>query len=194
MITVLDYGINNIRSIEKALQFVGADVQVSKVIPSSGKLVIPGVGAFGAAMAHLAPLKADIKEFASQGHSVLGICLGMQLLFDRSEEFGDHEGLGLIPGRIRYLKPASGIKIPHMGWSTTKSAPGQLFAASPETQYYYVHSLIAECASAADVVGTAIHGEEFVAIVQRENVYGTQFHPEKSGRVGLELLRKFALC
>lgn len=160
------------------------------------KLVIPGVGAFGAAMERVAPLASDIRAFAASGAPLLGICLGQQLLFERSEEMGDHEGLGLIPGRVRYLPADRGLKVPHIGWSPLSICRPEGIAnrLRDGEQVYFVHSLYTECNDRDDVVAIADYGLPFAAMVQRGNVYGAQFHPEKSGEVGLRILRGFVDC
>lgn len=193
MITILDYGINNLSSVEKAVRHLGHDCQVRPDLQGATKLIIPGVGAFGAAMEHLAPLASDIRAFANGGNPVMGICLGQQLLFERSEELGEFQGLGLIPGRVRYLPADRGLKVPHMGWSEIRfrSSTGLGQGAVPGEQVYFVHSLVTECEEPADIAATAEYGVEFAAAVQRENVWGTQFHPEKSSKVGLRILDNF---
>jgi glutamine amidotransferase len=186
----------NLRSVEKAVQSLGFSCTVSRTVKDATKLIIPGVGAFGAAMERLHPLKADIRSFAGDGNPLLGICLGQQLLLDSSEEQGEHEGLGLISGRVRYIPLNTGVKVPHIGWSPlTYRAHGGLASGSVQgEQVYFVHSLYTDCTDASDVVATASYGLEFPAAVQRGNVWGTQFHPEKSSSVGLRILRTFLEC
>jgi glutamine amidotransferase len=193
LITILDYGMGNLRSVEKALQSLGAPCRISPDLKGADKLVIPGVGAFGAAMERVGPMAADIRAFAATGAPVLGICLGQQLLFDSSEEMGEHAGLGLIPGRVRYLPRDRGLKVPHIGWSPLAICRDGGLAASlhDAEQVYFVHSLYTECADPGDVVAMAEYGIKFAAMVQRGNVFGAQFHPEKSGEVGLRILRSF---
>ncbi len=196
MITILDYGMGNLRSVQKALQALGAKAEISVEVADAGKLIIPGVGAFGAAMERLTPLRQEIREFAASGKPVLGICLGQQLLFDRSEELGAHEGLGLIPGEVRYLPRDLGLKVPHIGWSplTYRRHGGIGDGGSDGEQVYFVHSLHTVCAEPEDVLATADYGIEFAAAIQHENVWGVQFHPEKSSAVGLRMLRRFVQC
>jgi len=186
----------NLRSVEKALQSLGAECCVSSDLSQCEKLIIPGVGAFGAAMERIAPLANEIRAFASAGGPLLGICLGQQLLFDRSEELGEHVGLGLIPGDVRYLPGDVGLKVPHMGWSplTIKRSTGAAANVRAGEQVYFVHSLFTDCSDASDVVATAEYAVEIPAIVQRANVWGAQFHPEKSGEVGMRILRTFIEC
>lgn len=185
----------NLRSVEKALQHLGAECEISPRL-GSGKLVIPGVGAFGAAMERLAPMREEIRAFAAEGNPVMGICLGQQLLFDRSEEMGEFEGLGLIPGRVRYLPKNLGLKVPHMGWGplTVRKHDGPAQNTHDGEQVYFVHSLYTDCADSSDIAATAEYGIEFPAMVQRGRVWGAQFHPEKSGEVGLRILRSFIEC
>lgn len=186
----------NLRSVEKALQSLGAECEVRSDFVGADKLVIPGVGAFGAAMERVGALAGEIQAFARGGAPLLGICLGQQLLFESSEEMGEHLGLGLIPGRVRYLPGDRGLKVPHIGWSPLalcreEGIAGRLHDGE---QVYFVHSLYTDCAEPDDVVAIANYGVNFPAMVQRGNVYGTQFHPEKSGDVGLRILRSFVEC
>ncbi len=196
MITILDYGMGNLRSVEKAVEFLGFQCRISETVAGASKLVIPGVGAFGAAMERIAPLGQEIRAFADAGGPLLGICLGQQLLFDSSEELGEHAGLGLIPGRVRYLPIEWGLKVPHIGWSPLhyRSSTGLAQGGVDGEQVFFVHSLYTDCAERGDVLATATHGLEFAAAVQRRNVWGTQFHPEKSSTVGLRMLKNFLEC
>jgi glutamine amidotransferase len=196
LITILDYGMGNLRSVEKAFQNLGAECQVRSQLRGSDKLVIPGVGAFGAAMERVGPLASEIRAFADGGAPVLGICLGQQLLFEVSEEMGEHAGLGLLPGRVRYLPRDRGLKVPHIGWSPLAicRVDGIADRIHDGEQVYFVHSLYTECADPNDTVAIADYGLRFPAMVQRGNVHGTQFHPEKSGEVGMRILRSFVDC
>ncbi len=201
-IAVVDYGMGNRRSVEKALWHIGARAMISRdhdQIQRADGLIVPGVGAFPRAMRNLnelglAPL---IRERAQAGMPVLGICLGMQLLFERSEEVRDAEGLGLIDGEVSRLRSGS-LRIPHIGWNeVTFEQPCPLTAGLPEPgcAFYHVHSFVARPRRAQHVVGTTEYGERFASIVGRGNVLGVQFHPEKSSGHGLEMLRNFAsLC
>lgn len=193
MIGVLDYGMGNLRSVLKAFEFLKIPARLVERVEGVERLVIPGVGAFGAAMERIEPLRDEICAFAEGGSPVLGICLGQQLLFDRSEEMGTHRGLGLIPGSVRYL-PAEGRKVPHMGWSplTYRRFDDLSEGGVDGEQVYFVHSLYTDCAEPSDVAATADYGVEFPAMVARGNVWGAQFHPEKSGAVGLRMLERFA--
>jgi len=186
----------NLRSVEKAVEFLGVRCVVSSDVSGATKLIIPGVGAFGAAMERLGPLRKDIASFAASGQPLLGICLGQQLLFDTSEELGEHVGLGLIPGRVRYLPASMGLKVPHVGWSPLhyRGSEGLAKSCTEGEQVYFVHSLYTDCSEVSDVVATATYGLEFAAAVQRKNVWGTQFHPEKSSAVGLRILKNFLEC
>ena len=181
----------NLRSVVKAFEALKVPVRLVERVSGIEKLVIPGVGAFGAAMERIDPLREEILAFASKGGPTFGICLGQQLLFERSEEMGEHEGLGLIAGRVRYL-PSEGRKVPHMGWSPL--AYRHEIGGEQGEQVYFVHSLYTECEDPNDVAATATYGIEFPAMVERGNVWGAQFHPEKSGAVGLRMLKRFAEC
>ena len=189
---ILDYGMGNLRSVEKAIEALDFPVSIATSIGSAERLIIPGVGAFGAAMARLGPMRDEIRAFAASGRPVLGICLGQQLLFERSEEFGAHEGLGLLPGSVRYLPSGEGRKIPLIGWSEVEVEDEVLGRGLRDgDQFYFVHSLYTDVAEPSDVALTARYGIAFPAAVRRENVWGMQFHPEKSGEAGLRLLRNF---
>ena len=201
-IAVVDYGMGNRRSVEKAFEHVGATVRVTHQpdeLAGADGLVIPGVGAFPRAIANLRRLKLVdlIKDRAQSGTPLLGICLGMQLLFERSEELEPTEGLGLIPGEVTWLR-TGGLPIPHIGWNHVSFArPSPLTEQLPDEgcAFYHVHSLAVRPEDDAHVIGTAEYGERFATLVARENVFGVQFHPEKSSAAGLELLGAFvALC
>jgi glutamine amidotransferase len=198
VIAVVDYGMGNRRSVEKALQHVGVTAVITgdhEVLRSANGVVLPGVGAFPQATKNLSAAGLDtlLCELAAAGMPLLGICLGMQLLFERSSELGGAEGLGLIPGTVRPLD-AAGLRVPHIGWSEVRfehSSP--LTAELPATgvPFYHVHSFVAAPSERSDVIGTAEYGERFATIVARGNVFGAQFHPEKSSRDGLSLLSSF---
>jgi glutamine amidotransferase len=196
VIAVLDYGMGNLRSVEKALEHVGGEVVLTHDagrIRDAGALVLPGVGAFPKAMAAIRErgLDALIEERRAAGVPVLGICLGMQLLFERSVELGGADGLGLLPGEVRGLD-APGLKIPQIGWNAVAwQRESPLTAGLPDpAAFYHVHSF-APVASNGVVLGTAEYGTTFVSAVAGDGVYGVQFHPEKSGPDGLALLRNF---
>ena len=197
MITLIDYGGSNLRSVHKALEFVGATVSIATQagqIARAEKLILPGVGAFGAGMNALREreLAQAIRERANQGAPLLGICLGMQLLFKRSEEMGQHDGLGLVEGDVARL-PAGGPKIPHMGWNQIEhDGSHRLLAGVPPGAYaYFVHSYLCRPANPVATIAHADYGQPFAAIIVQDNIYGIQFHPEKSQQVGLTLLRNF---
>lgn len=198
MIVVLDYGMGNLRSVERAVQHLGFRCSVQQHLTGATKLIIPGVGAFGAAMEHIGPLAQEIRSFALSGQPLMGICLGQQLLFEVSEELGEHQGLGLIGGRVRYFPKDLGLKVPHIGWNEVDFKPGEpVFKSSDESkakeaeQYYFVHSLYTDCSDPEDVAATTEYGIRFASAVRRDNIFATQFHPEKSGDAGLDLLKGF---
>jgi imidazole glycerol-phosphate synthase subunit HisH len=196
VIAVLDYGMGNLRSVEKAFEHVGAEVEIThdaERIRAASGLVLPGVGAFPKAMRAIGErgLDALIHERREAGVPMLGICLGMQLLFERSVELGGADGLGLLPGEVRALD-APGLKIPQIGWNAVawkQESPLVAGLADP-TAFYHVHSF-APVASNGVVLGTAEYGSEFVSAVAGDGVWGVQFHPEKSGPDGLTLLKNF---
>ncbi|WP_249009720.1 imidazole glycerol phosphate synthase subunit HisH [Conexibacter sp. DBS9H8] len=191
---IIDYGMGNRRSVEKALVHVGADVRVSDdtdELAGMDALVLPGVGAFARGMAQLRErgLIGLICDQAASGTPLLGICLGMQLLFEGSSELGGARGLGLLPGEVRALA-AGRLPVPHIGWNeVTLVRSSQLLERN--APFYHVHSYCAVPADPADVIATAHYGERFATAVGRANVLGVQFHPEKSSTDGLALLRRF---
>jgi len=200
-IGLVDYGMGNRRSAEKALEHVGAHVEVSgdpQMLREMDGLVLPGVGAFPAGMRAIRELELDdlLLERARAGVPLLGLCLGMQLLFERSEEHDGAEGLGLLAGTVRRLS-APGLKLPHIGWSEVRwRRETPLAEGLPDPSYlYHVHSFAPAPADEEVVLATADYGEPFAAIVGQGNVYGTQSHPEKSSAHGLALLANFTrLC
>lgn len=197
MITVVDYKLNNLRSIENTLRRLGHDVQVTsdpKVVRNAEKLILPGVGAFRDAMKNLTELDL-IEPFTSRvkaGVPTLGICLGMHLVFSESEEFGLHRGLDLLPGRVR--KIPEGVIVPHMGWNQLhlKTQDPLLAGIEPGSFVYFVHSYYVDPATLDITLASTDHGIEFAAIVHKDNIWATQFHPEKSQKVGERLLDNFA--
>ena len=198
MIAIVDYGMGNRRSVEKALEHVGAPAAITRdhdEIRSAAGVIVPGVGAFPEAMRNLSALGLDavVRERAAAGVPLLGICLGMQLLFETTTEHGGATGLGLLPGDVTYLD-TRGERLPHIGWNlVTLQRPARLTEGLGDAAaFYHVHSLACRPSDPADVVGTAEHGERFASIVERGNVFGVQFHPEKSSRDGLALMRNFA--
>lgn len=203
MIAIVDYGVGNLFSLSSSLKALGIESELTADptrLQQADQVILPGVGAFGDAMKKLQATGLDqaVKQLAASGKPLLGICLGMQLLFDSSEEFGQQAGLGLIPGRVVSLKEAfeqKGIdlKVPHIGWNpiTIKQTSPLLKNIQEQDQFYYVHSFYAtDCES--HLVATSEYGVSVPGIVAKDNVYGTQFHPEKSGKVGLALLQAFA--
>jgi glutamine amidotransferase len=194
-LAILDYGMGNLRSVEKAFAHVGVHARVTRdagEISHAAGLVLPGVGAFPKAMAAVRELGLD-ELVRSAEVPVLGICLGMQLLFEESAELGGAEGLGLLRGRVEPLD-APGLKVPQIGWNavTWRRRTSLDEGLGTETAFYHVHSFAPRPADEADVLGTATYGSEFVSAVARGSVYGVQFHPEKSGADGLRLLANFA--
>ncbi|MBR5524195.1 MAG: imidazole glycerol phosphate synthase subunit HisH [Clostridia bacterium] len=200
MIAIIDYGVGNLFSLKSSFAAIGAEAVVTAdpaVIRSADRVILPGVGAFEDAAAKLreSGMAALLKELAASGKPIMGICLGMQLLFDKSYEYGEHQGLGLIPGTVRPIAdviPAD-YKIPHIGWNALRYAKEKhpLFRYLKEGDcVYFVHSYYAtECTPA--VIATAEYGADLTAAVALDNVCGCQFHPEKSGEVGLSILRAF---
>jgi glutamine amidotransferase len=198
-IGVVDYGVGNRRSVEKALERVGARVALTgdhDALAAADGLVVPGVGAFVAAMTRLRAAGLDelVVAGARAGTPVLGLCLGMQLLFERSDERGGDEGLGLLAGGVRAMAPGEGLKIPHIGWNEVRftGASPLVEGLGPSAAFYHVHSFAAEPENPADVLGSGDYGGPFVSVVARDSVFGAQFHPEKSSVAGLVLLRNFA--
>ncbi len=197
LVGVVDYGMGNRRSVEKALEHVGARVVVSadrSLLAECDGLVLPGVGAFPRAMGNLAALGLDsfLVERVEAGVPVLGICLGLQLAFDHSSELGGADGLGIVPGEVRALE-AGELKLPHIGWSTVHwQRDSPLLAGLPrDVAYYHVHSYTCEPAQPGDLLGEAEYGGRFVTAVSRGSFSGVQFHPEKSSLDGLRLLANF---
>jgi glutamine amidotransferase len=198
-LAVVDYGMGNRRSVEKALEHVGARAVVSgdpDLLRAAAGLVVPGVGAFPRAMERLREGGLDelLRERVQAGTPVLGICLGMQLAFDSSTEMGGAAGLGIIAGEVRALEPGA-LKLPHIGWNeVTFTKPTSPLIADLPTRcaFYHVHSFAPVPAFAQDTLGTAEYGAPFVTAVRRGSFYGVQFHPEKSSAAGLRLLANFA--
>jgi glutamine amidotransferase len=195
MIGVVDYGLGNLGSVLKAFRHVGAPVVLSgdaKILRETDALVVPGDGAFGTAMDELRTrdLLPVVRDAVAEGTPLLGICVGMQLLFEESEEHGRHAGLGLLPGRVRRF--ADDLVVPHMGWNRLRATqPDPLLAGIPDGSHvYFVHSYYCE-ANARDTVAATAYGAEVAAIVRAGNVVGMQFHPEKSQAVGLRLIANF---
>jgi len=198
MITIVNCGINNLRSVEKAFAHLGYETKVTRdpdEVSRAEKLVMPGVGAFGAAMKALEKdgLDEAILSVIKRGKPFLGICLALQLLFDWSEELGLHAGLGVVSGKVVKFDETPGLKIPHMGWSALNfSRQTKLFAGVENgAMVYFVHSYHALPDEADIVAASSTHGAPFVAAIERDNVMAAQFHPEKSSAVGLKILDNF---
>ena len=204
MIAIVDYGMGNLRSVQKALEQVGSEARITRDpadIDRAEKVILPGVGAFGDAMANLRErgLVRPLVDAAASGRPFLGICLGLQLLFEVSYEEGEYEGLGVIPGRVLRFNfagrsDATGLKVPHMGWNQlawAKPCPLLGGLASPQ-HFYCVHSYYVSPADSSVTCGVCDYGGPFTAMVWRDNLFATQFHPEKSQKAGLTILRKFA--
>lgn len=196
-IGIVDYGMGNRRSVEKALEHVGAQPLLSsdaRLLSACAGLVLPGVGAFPRAMANLRELGLDalMRERVAAGVPTLGICLGMQLAFERSSELGGAEGLALVPGEVRALA-GGGLRLPHIGWNAVRferSSPLSI-GLPQQIDCYHVHSFVAVPEEADDVLATAEYGERFTTAVARGSFFGVQFHPEKSSTLGLQLLANF---
>lgn len=196
MIAIIDYGMGNLRSVQKAFEFLGYEAVITDspdVIASASHVILPGVGAFEDAMYRIRETQLDKALFraAADGKPVLGICLGMQMMFEHSDENGHFDGLGLFPGTITRLEE-HGLKIPHMGWNTLSTRDCPLFDASDDPCVYFVHSYCMADMSDEWTAATCDYGQTFTAAICRGNVMATQFHPEKSGEAGLRMLRRFA--
>lgn len=196
-IAILDYGMGNLRSVEKALEHVGATATISHgeaEVRAADGVILPGVGAFPRAMERISALGLDelIAERREAGVPILGICLGLQLLFDSTTELGGADGLGLLPGAVAELE-ADGLKVPHIGWSPVRwERESRLVEGiESETPFYFVHSF-APRPRQAELLGTAAYGSRFACAAESGNVFGVQFHPEKSSAAGLRLLSNFA--
>jgi glutamine amidotransferase len=199
MIVIVDYGMGNLRSVQKGFEKVGAPAVVSRdrhAVANAARLVLPGVGAFPECMRNLDRfgLVEPVLEVIRSGRPFLGICLGLQLLFDESEEFGRCEGLKVLRGKVRAFDRNMGLKIPHMGWNQvwfSKEVP--MFRGIDDGSYFYfVHSYYVDPEDQADVAAQSEYGIRFACAVQRENVFALQFHPEKSQDIGLRILKNFA--
>lgn len=199
-IAVVDYGMGNLHSVSKAVERLGHHPIISsdpQVIRSADGVILPGVGAFGDAMANLQASSLDdtVRQIAESGQPLLGICLGMQLLFTESEEDGSHKGLGLLPGRV--VRFTGDLKVPHMGWNRLEflQPDNPIFSGLSEEYVYFVHSYHALLELPEQLLATTDYGVPVTAIVHRDSIYGMQFHPEKSGELGIRLLDNFLrLC
>ena len=196
MIAIIDYGMGNLRSVQKAFESLGFEARITDdaaTILAADHVVLPGVGAFHDAMARLTETGLDsvVKTAAARGTPLLGICLGMQLMFEHSEENGFWDGLGLFPGTVTRF-PAMGLKVPHMGWNQLETRDCVLFDKGDDPCVYFVHSYCMADISDEWTAATCDYGMPFTAVISRGNVMATQFHPEKSGDAGLKMLRRFA--
>lgn len=199
MIAIIDYGAGNLQSVKKALDFIGAESVTTdnpETINACDKILLPGVGSFGDAMDSMNKkgLVETVKQNALSGKAFLGICLGLQLLFEESEESPRVQGLGIFKGKIRKFPSGMGLKIPHIGWNSLEiKQKDALFKGIPENSYvYFVHSYYLEAEDLNDVATVTNYGIDFHSAVGKGNIFATQFHPEKSGDVGLQILRNFA--
>ena len=198
MIAIIDYDAGNIKSVEKALQYLGCEAEITRdkdVIMNADHVILPGVGAFGDAMKKIRDydLETVIKDYVATGKPFLGICLGLQLLFKESEESPGVIGLDLIPGMIKRIPDAEGLKIPQIGWNSLEIMPDKkLFKGVKQGSFvYFVHSYYLECDNEADVAATTFYSTKIHASVEHENIFACQFHPEKSSEAGLTILKNF---
>jgi glutamine amidotransferase len=199
MITIIDYGMGNLRSVQKAFQHLGTNASIASTpteIQNAGHLVLPGVGAFRDAAAEIEKqgFADPIREHIAADKPFLGICLGLQLLFDVSYEEGEYSGLGVVPGTVVRFDDQPGLKVPHMGWNQLqRSGESRLLRGIPDdAHFYFVHSFYVAPTENSVVAGRTVHGNDFVSMIERGNLFATQFHPEKSQRAGLKLLSNFA--
>lgn len=199
MIAIVDYGMGNLRSVQKAFEKIGAKAVVTSdpgEVQQAEKVVLPGVGAFGACMENLEKfgLVPTIRQVIDDKKPFLGICMGLQVLFDEGEEFGKHKGLGIIPGKVIRFKLPKQYKIPHMGWNRIhKRRRHPVLAEIDENAYFYfVHSYHVVPRDPQVIATTTDYGKEFVSSIARDNIFACQFHPEKSQGLGLKMLKAFA--
>ncbi|EMI41270.1 imidazole glycerol phosphate synthase subunit HisH [Rhodopirellula sp. SWK7] len=198
MITIVDYQMGNLRSVQKAVERAGVEAVITSdaaEIAAAERLILPGVGAFGDAISEIRnrDLEAPIKDYLAADRPFLGICLGLQMLFEQGFEHGTYEGLGVIPGDVvKFTLPLS-YKVPHMGWNTVDIGPaGEDLGIEPQTHFYFVHSYYVRPTDPNVVALTCDYGGQFCAAVRRGNLFATQFHPEKSQQAGLQLVERFA--
>lgn len=196
MIGIIDYGMGNLRSVQKALELFGENTVItsdSEILMGCDGIILPGVGAFPDAMENITAKKADkaIKDFTESGKPLLGICLGMQLLFEESSEIRKCKGLGLLKGTV--IKISGNLKIPHMGWNDLKiKKQCEILEDVKDGEFaYFVHSYMVGSMETDDINAVTFYGCEIPAVVSRKNIYGTQFHPEKSGELGMKILKNF---
>ena len=199
MIAIVDYGAGNLMSVKKALDFIGEQSVITsdcKVSESAERVILPGVGSFGDAMDSMRKkgLNKPVEHAALSGKPFLGICLGLQLLFKSSQESPGANGLGILSGNISLIPGNAQLKVPHVGWNSVETKPqSRLFAGIPSGSYFYfVHSYYLNGADSAVVAGKTNYGVEIECAIEKENLFATQFHPEKSGEIGLQLLKNFA--
>ena len=196
MIAIIDYGMGNLRSVQKAFEFLGFDAHITDNkhdLINASHIVLPGVGAFADAISCLneSGLRDAMMKEIAKGKPFIGICLGMQLLFDKSYENGVYDGLSLVPGEVVPFH-VTGLKVPHMGWNSLIVRDNKLFDShGPDKYVYFVHSYHAASVPEDYIIAETAYGYRFTSAVQKDNVYGLQFHPEKSGDVGLDMLRRF---
>ena len=197
-IVIVDYGVGNFRNVQKAFEAIGADAEISdsvEVVEQADVVILPGVGAFGDAMHHLQERKLNqpVLAAARAGKPLLGICVGLQLLFDESEEMGRHQGLGILPGKVIRFPENPKLPVPHMGWNQIEPARNHLLLKhiQPGDFAYFAHSYYAVPANPAHIIACTDYGQPFPTMVGRENVCAIQFHPEKSQQVGLQILKNF---
>ncbi len=192
-VTILDYGVGNLHSLAKAVGRFGTQVTIQKDLRRLNEadcLIFPGVGAFGPVMAKLFPYREKFAEL-TKTKPLLGICLGMQLLFEESVESGEHKGLGLIEGKVEKLPAGDNLKIPHMGWNRVHYQQDEIFKGIGQDEwFYFAHSYIAQV-DAGDQLGFTYYGRKFASVINKGLIYGTQFHPEKSSQAGLKFLNNF---
>ena len=199
MIHIIDYGMGNLRSVQKAIEALGHEATFCtdpSTLSDATKVILPGVGAFRDAISHLREqgFEQPIRDYVAGGRPLLGICLGLQLLFDVSYEDGEYRGLGLVPGKVVRFESQPGLKIPQMGWNSLEiAAPNALLKDIPAGAHvYFVHSYHVVPEGESVVATRTVHGQPFVSMIARGNLFATQFHPEKSQQVGLKLLENFA--
>ncbi len=200
MLHIVDYGMGNLRSVQKAFETLGVEAAITtnpRDLATAEHVVLPGVGAFRDAIAELKRLDfvPAIRDAVASGKPFLGICLGLQLLFDVGYEDGEYEGLGIVPGKVVRFAPQPGLKVPHMGWNSLnlqQPAHPMLAGIAPGSHVYFVHSYYIVPTDSTVIAATSHHGSEFVAMIAQGNLAATQFHPEKSQKVGLQLLQNFA--
>jgi glutamine amidotransferase len=199
MLAIIDYQMGNLRSVQKALEHVGHAAAVTSdpsILAKADKIILPGVGAFADAIAELRrrQLVEPIKDAIAAGKPFLGVCLGLQLLFDVSFEDGVHQGLGVLAGEVRRFEVPPELKVPHMGWNQVRlrQRPPIFAGVADESHFYFVHSYYVVPQDPSVVAGEALYPEPFCAVAWRDNLFATQFHPEKSQQAGLRVLKNFA--